>query len=86
MPAEQVVLQALVLAARHARERLERIEVAVVEFLPRWSLAPVVEAWWALRGIRLATAATILAELGDLRRFDNARQFMAALASCQGSV
>jgi hypothetical protein len=35
MPAEQVVLQVLVLAARHARERLERIEVAVVEFLPR---------------------------------------------------
>jgi transposase len=83
-PAQQVVLQELVLAARHAKERLERIEAAIAEFLPGWSLAPVVEALQALRGIRLATAATIVAEVGDLRRFDNARQFMGYLGLVPG--
>src|SRR3712207_8807834 len=57
------ILQELVLAARHAKERLERIEAAIVEFLPQWSLAPVIEALQALRGIRLATAAAIV-EIG----------------------
>ena len=83
-PAQQVVLQELVLAARHAKERLERVEAAIVEFLPQWSLAPVIEALQALRGIRLATAATIVAEVGDLRRFDNARQFMGYLGLVPG--
>ena len=32
---------------------------------------PVVEALQALRGINLVTAATVMAEIGDLRRFEN---------------
>jgi transposase len=32
------------------------------------------EALQALRGIRLVTAATLMAEIGDLRRFATARQ------------
>jgi transposase len=83
-PAQQIVLQELVLAARHAKERLERIEAAMVELLPRWSLAPVVEALQALRGIRLVTAATIAAEVGDLRRFETPRQFMGYLGLVPG--
>ncbi|QDJ11616.1 Transposase (plasmid) [Roseomonas mucosa] len=83
-PAQQVVLQELILAARHAKERLERVEVAIVEFLPQWSLAPLVEALQALRGIRLPTAATIVAEIGDLGRFDTARQFMGYLGLVPG--
>ena len=47
------MLQELLLAVRHAEERLERIEAAIAEFLPTWSLAPVVEALQALRGIGL---------------------------------
>lgn len=82
--AQQVVLQELLLAARHAKERLERIEVAIVEFMPQWSLAPLVEALQALRGIRLPTAAAIVAEIGDLRRFDSARQFMGYLGLVPG--
>jgi transposase len=78
-PPQQFVLQELILAARHAKERLERIEVAIVEFTPGWSLAPLVEALQALRGIRLPTAVTIVAEIGDLGRFDTARQFMGYL-------
>jgi transposase len=83
-PAQQFVLQEFILAAQHARERLERIEAAIVEFMPGWSLAPLVEALQALRGIRLPTAATIVGEIGDLTRFDNARQFMSYLGLVPG--
>jgi transposase len=72
-PSQQLVLQELLLAARHAEERLQRMEAAVIEFLPKWSLAPTVEALQALRGINLVTAATIAAEIGDLRRFNSPR-------------
>ena len=83
-PAQQVVLQEMVLAERHARERLARIEAAIAELLPSWSLAPVVEALQALRGIRLVTAATIMVEAGDLNRFESARQFMGYLGLVPG--
>jgi hypothetical protein len=32
------VLQEMVLAERHARERLKRIETAIAELLPSWSV------------------------------------------------
>ena len=44
-----------------------------------WSLAPVVTGLMALRGVELLTAMTIVAELGDMSRFDSARQIMAHL-------
>ena len=47
--------------------------------LPNWSLAPVVLALQAMRGMALVNAATLIAELGDLTRFANARQLMAYL-------
>ena len=78
------MLHELLLAARHAEERLERIETAIAEFLPTWSLAPVVEALQALRGIGLIGAVTIMAEIGDLRRFDSPRQLMGYLGLVPG--
>ena len=83
-PAQQLVLQELLLAARHAGERVQRIEAAMAEFLPQWSLAPVVDALQALRGVNLVTAATIMAEVGDLRRFDSPRQLMGYLGLVPG--
>ena len=83
-PAHGLVLQELLLAARHAGERLERVETAITEFLPGWSLAPVVEALRALRGVSLVGAVTIMAEIGDLRRFDSPRQLMGYLGLVPG--
>jgi transposase len=83
-PAQQLVLQEMILAAQHAQERLNRIDAAILEFLPGWSLAPVVDALQALRGVQLVTAATIMAEIGDLRRFDNPRQLMGYLGLVPG--
>jgi transposase len=83
-PAQQLVLQDLILAAEHAAERLKRVETSIMEFLPKWSLAPVVDALQALRGIQVVTAATIMAEIGDLRRFDTPRQLMGYLGLVPG--
>jgi hypothetical protein len=47
--------------------------------LEGWSLRPVVEALLAMRGVALVTAMTIVAELGDISRFDSPRQLMAFL-------
>src|SRR3712207_6398638 len=71
----------MMLAGRHARERLERIEAAILRLLPGWSLAPVVEA---LCGVSVVTAVTIAAEVGDLGRLDSARQFMGYLGLVPG--
>ena len=47
--------------------------------MPGWSLAPVVEAIQAMRGVALIVAVTLVAEVGDFDRFDNPRQLMAYL-------
>lgn len=83
-PAHHLLLQDLLLAAKHAEERLGRTDSTIVEFLPKWSLAPVVEALQALRGVSLVTAAIIMAETGDLRRFENPRQLMGYLGLVPG--
>ena len=49
-----------------------------------WQLAPVVAALMALRSVRLITAMTVIAELGDISRFDSPRQLMAYLGLVPG--
>jgi transposase len=78
-PALQIVLQEMIEAVRHAKERLGRLEATIGEFVPGWSLAPVVEALQALRGVKLISAVTFVVEVGDVRRFDNPRQLMGYL-------
>lgn len=78
-PAHQIALQELVDAVRTDRERVVRIEAAIEEFLPSWSLAPVVRALQALRGVELVVAVTFVTEIGDVRRFDSPRQLMGYL-------
>ena len=51
----------------------------VEELLPSWSMAPVVTALQAMRGVALVVAVTVVAEVGDFHRFANARQLMAYL-------
>jgi hypothetical protein len=42
-------------------------------------MAPVVKALQAMRGVALVVAVTVVAEIGDFRRFADARQLMACL-------
>jgi transposase len=55
------------------------LEDCIAAALPDWSLAPVVRALQALRGMAMVAAATVIAELGDITRFANPRQLMAYL-------
>jgi transposase len=43
-----------------------------------------VDALQALRGVQMINAATIMVEIGDLRRFDNPRQLMGYLGLVPG--
>jgi len=51
----------------------------VQELVSSWKLEPMVKALQALRGVSLVVASTTVAELGDLTRFDSAKQLMAYL-------
>src|SRR4051812_3022744 len=62
-----------------AETRLERLTQHVAEVVSSWSMALVVEAYQALRGVAFLTAVTFVAEIGDVRRFETPRQLMAYL-------
>jgi transposase len=78
-PAHQSALQEMFDAIRVATERVEGLDRAIAEFVPTWSLAPLVAALQASRGVDLVVAATFESEIGDLRRFENRRQLMGYL-------
>jgi transposase len=78
-PWEQVVLQTYIDAERAAGERVVQLTDQLMRALPEWSLAPVVDSLVALRGTDKLAAIVLLAELGDLSRFDSPRQLMAFL-------
>jgi hypothetical protein len=46
---------------------------------PQWRFYPILQTLQALRGIQFTTAFGMLAELGDLSRFDHPRQLTAWL-------
>jgi transposase len=77
--AQQFTLQEYVDAVRSGSERVERITEQIRLLVGQWRLGPVVEALQALKGVSLVVAATVVAELGDLSRFDNPRQVMSYL-------
>jgi transposase len=74
-----IVLEDCIAAVEAATARRDRLEAHIKAALPEWSLAPVVQALQALRGMALVAAATLVAELGDITRFANPRQLMAYL-------
>jgi len=75
-PAQQIVFQEYLRAINEQHERLARLEQELREQVKHWRLAPVVAAVQALRGVQFTTAVTLIAELGDLTRFDHPRQLM----------
>lgn len=78
-PAQHLVVAEYRQAIMDAETRLERVTRQVVEAVPSWSMAPVIAAYQALRGVAVLTAVTFVAEIGDVRRFDSPRQLMAYL-------
>ena len=76
-PAQQIVFQESVRAVDEQVARLQRLEAELLERGPAWRLYPVVQALQALRGVQWLVAITVVAELGDLTRFDSPRQLSA---------
>src|SRR6266849_5041037 len=76
---QRIALEELLGAVRQESERVERLEQAIRDAVPEWSLAEVVTALQAMRGIDLVAAVTVLAEIGDLSRFQNPRELMGYL-------
>jgi len=75
-PTQQIVFQAYVRAVPEPTERLQRLEQELREHVNAWRLHPVVEALQALRGVQFTVAVTMVAEIGDLTRFENPRELM----------
>lgn len=75
----QIVLQEYIDAVKAATQRVADLTDQLMRALPGWSLAPVVDSLVALRGIDTLAATVLLAELGDISRFDSPKQLMAYL-------
>jgi transposase len=78
-PAQQIVFQEYVRAVSEQTDRVQRLEAELQALVQTWRWAPVGEAIQALRGIQFTAAVTLIAELGDLHRFDTPRQLMSYL-------
>jgi transposase len=78
-PAHHILLAEFCQAIEDTGVRLDRLTKLVVETASSWSMAPVVAAYQAMRGVAFMTAVTFVVEIGDVRRFDNPRQLMAYL-------
>lgn len=76
---QQIVLQEYIDAVKACTQRVSDITAQMERVLPQWSLAPVVDSLVALRGIDKLAAMVLLAELGDISRFDSPKQLMAFL-------
>jgi transposase len=74
--AQQRVLEDYLKTVEDLAERVERLTQQMAELVQATTLAPLVKALQAFRGISVVSAVTIAAEAGDLRRFKTARQFM----------
>jgi transposase len=81
---QQVVLQEYIEATKAASRRVADMMDQMLRVLPQWRLAPVVDALTALRGIDKLSAMTLLAELGDISRFQSPKQLMAYLGLVPG--
>ena len=76
-PAQQIVFQEYVDEAKHARTRIKTLEEELEQVLGDWTFSGQARDLMALRGVDTLTAITVLAELGDITRFDTPRQLMA---------
>ncbi len=64
-------------AVEQATARVDRLTTDLRDLSAHWSLAPLVTALQAMRGIEMVSAVTIAAEIGDFKRFATAGDLMA---------
>lgn len=67
------------LAVKAADERVARLTQALLGCIAGWRFESVVQALQALRGVAAITAIGLVAEIGDLKRFEHPRKLMGYL-------
>jgi len=82
--AQQIGLQEYLYSISESAARIVRLEQAMRDTLPGWSLAPLVQALQAMRGVQLIAAITLVAELQDFLRLETPRQLMAYVGLVPG--
>lgn len=75
----QMVIDESIVAIEHAAERLRRVDGAVQQAAFEQPNVAMVRRLMTFRGVGVLTAISIIAELGDLRRFTQAKKLMAAV-------
>jgi transposase len=78
-PVQQIVLQEYIDTVLAGGKRVDGLDQQIALTAQASAVWPVIEALMALRGVNLLTAAIVVAEIGDLKRFANASQLMAYL-------
>jgi transposase len=78
-PAQDIAYAEYRSAVREAHERVERITAALREQIASWRHKGAVNALMTLRGVDFVAAVTLLAELGDLNRFEHPKRLMSYL-------
>jgi transposase len=76
-PPQQATFVALRRVVRETGAHLAVLEVELQTAMEESPHRPLFEAWQTLRGVGPITAGTLVAELGDCRRFDHPTQLMA---------
>jgi transposase len=83
-PTQQIGFQEYLHAITEATARIGRLEQALRDALPGWTLRPLVQALHALRGVQLIAAMTLVAQLQDFMRLANPRQLMSYVGLVPG--
>jgi transposase len=78
-PAQDIAFAEYRLEVGEGQARVQRLTLALQQQVEQWRLRPRVRALMSLRGIDSVAATTIVAEIGDFRRFAHPRQLMGYL-------
>jgi transposase len=78
-PAQDIAFTEYRQAVSEGEARVQRLSQALTQEVEHWRMHSLVSAVMTLRGLDLIAATTVVAELGDLRRFAHPRQLMGYL-------
>lgn len=79
LEAHRLVFNDYLAEIQHLVDRVHDLEVRLADLATRCERAEMVRALQAVRGIQLLAATTLVAELGDLRRFPSPKKLMGYL-------
>ena len=78
-PAQDIAYAEYRQAVSEGTARVARLEQSLAQQVEGWRMRPLVQAVMTLRGLDRVAATTVVAELGDLRRFAHPRELMGYL-------